>query len=167
MISPTSLASIDLSEFAARVGLHNGALCAIVADDAALPALAIELANEIKYIANAPIRAIHVATTANATMQILARSDNAWVILHGFSPSTPQLWAHIDQLRKIIHIHTGAAFFRREDKPFWIGCLPGQSLPLRMEPSREEKELLVLKLKTPTPLVNAAFAQNEAHRASA
>ena len=110
MISPTSLASIDLSEFAARVGLHNGALCAIVADDAALPALAIELANEIKYIANAPIRAIHVATTANATMQILARSDNAWVILHGFSPSTPQLWARIDQLRNSLQSLAGLVF---------------------------------------------------------
>ncbi len=110
MIAATQLASIDLSEFAARVGLHSGALCALVADDAALPALATELADEIKYIANAPIRAIHVATTANATMQILTRSDNAWVILHGFSPGTPQLWARIDQLRNSLQPIAGLVF---------------------------------------------------------
>jgi hypothetical protein len=113
MITPATLASIDVSEFAARVAIHHGTsggLCALVADDAALPALTSELADEIKYITNTPIRTIHVASTANATMEILAQHDNPWVILHGFSPGTPQLWVGIDRLRNSLQSIAGLVF---------------------------------------------------------
>jgi hypothetical protein len=93
-------------------------------------------------------------------MPHMQRSQRRHLVPIGDTPN-------FDQLCKVIDIHTGATFFRGEDKAIWIGCLPGQLLALRVKPCREEEELLVLKLKTPTPLVNAALAQNEAHRASA
>jgi hypothetical protein len=110
MISATSLATINLSEFAARAAIHLGAgnaFFGLVADHGVQPD---ELADEFRYIADAPIRTINAATAADVMEELLASDDDSWVILHGFAPKKPQFWARIDQRRNGLQKIPGLIF---------------------------------------------------------